>query len=166
MAKKSIEYVSLSNFFLEVPLYLELTFPENGKGLYELYGSSTDSSITESGDLRIDGYCHFCQMETTFKLEPQQIAGGDPWRNLPNRYAFDTFELKCLRKKHVQYKYYVLKHKNTVTKIGQFPSLADIAIGEIQTKYKTVLKGANWQELYKAIGLAAHGEGIASSRRH
>ena len=46
--------------------------------------------------------------------------------------------------------------------MGQFPSLADVAISELRIKYKTVLKGENWSELYKAVGLAAHGEGIAS----
>ena len=40
--------------------------------------------------------------------------------------------------------------------------MADIAIDENRTKYRSVLKGENWNELYKAIGLAAHGEGIGS----
>ena len=50
----------------------------------------------------------------------------------------------------------------TITKVGQHPSLADIAIDETREKYRTVLRGENWSELYKAIGLAAHGEGIGS----
>lgn len=50
----------------------------------------------------------------------------------------------------------------TVQKIGQWPSLADVAIDEARERYKSVLKGDNWAELYKAIGLAAHGEGIGS----
>jgi len=50
----------------------------------------------------------------------------------------------------------------TITKVGQHPSLADIAINETQQKYRPALRGDNWSELYKAIGLAAHGEGIGS----
>jgi hypothetical protein len=50
----------------------------------------------------------------------------------------------------------------TVIKVGQYPSLADIAIDENRQKYRSVLRGDNWSELYKAVGLAAHGEGIGS----
>jgi len=50
----------------------------------------------------------------------------------------------------------------TIMKVGQFPSLADIAIDETRQKYRSVLQGPNWTKLYKAIGLAAHGEGIGS----
>ena len=40
--------------------------------------------------------------------------------------------------------------------------MADIAIDEMRQKYRLVLRGDNWAELYKAVGLAAHGEGIGS----
>ena len=46
-------------------------------------------------------------------------------------------------------------------KIGQFPSLADIAIDESKT-YRTVLTPEDSSQFHKAIGLAAHGVGIGS----
>ena len=46
-------------------------------------------------------------------------------------------------------------------KIGQFPSLADIAIDEGKT-YRTVLTREDSSEFHKAIGLAAHAVGIGS----
>jgi hypothetical protein len=49
----------------------------------------------------------------------------------------------------------------TVQKIGQFPSLADIANDESKT-YRSVLTQEDSSEFHKAIGLAAHGVGIGS----
>jgi len=48
-----------------------------------------------------------------------------------------------------------------ITKVGQWPSLADIAIDESKT-YSGVLSREDSRELHKAIGLAAHGVGIGS----
>ncbi|MCP4206743.1 MAG: hypothetical protein GY767_06825 [Shimia sp.] len=46
-------------------------------------------------------------------------------------------------------------------KVGQLPSLADIANDEAKT-YRSVLSPEDGAELHKAIGLAAHGVGIGS----
>lgn len=46
-------------------------------------------------------------------------------------------------------------------KIGQFPSIADIAVGGLD-KYKKILGQEKSSEFYKAIGLYAHGVGIGS----
>jgi hypothetical protein len=48
-----------------------------------------------------------------------------------------------------------------VQKIGQFPSLADIANDESKT-YRSVLTKRDSSEFHKAIGLATHGVGIGS----
>jgi len=48
-----------------------------------------------------------------------------------------------------------------VQKIGQFPSLADIANDESK-QYRSVLTKDDSSEFHKAIGLAAHGVGIGS----
>ncbi len=48
-----------------------------------------------------------------------------------------------------------------IQKVGQFPSLADIANDESKA-YSSVLKGTDARELHTAIGLAAHGVGIGS----
>lgn len=159
----SSSYKSLSNFLLEAPLYQEFVFPENRKGLYELYGSISDSVESKVyGKPKIDGYCQDCGKETTFELVPPSVPGGDPWRDIPKRYTFDEFALKCGRNENHRIWFYIRKKQLSVTKVGQFPSLADVAISELRSKYKSVLKGDNWSELYKAVGLASHGEGIAS----
>lgn len=67
----------------------------------------------------------------------------------------------CTRdNKHVQ-DFFVRGNKATFTKVGQFPSLADIVIDE-NRKYRALLEPQDSQEFYKAIGLAAHGVGIGS----
>jgi hypothetical protein len=60
-----------------------------------------------------------------------------------------------------------LRNKNRVTatvevtKIGQYPSLADLATYE-KNKYRKILKGDDYREFNRAIGLSAHGVGIGA----
>ena len=48
-----------------------------------------------------------------------------------------------------------------IQKIGQYPSLADIANDESKS-YRKVLAKSDASELHRAIGLAAHGVGVGS----
>lgn len=52
-------------------------------------------------------------------------------------------------------------HKNTITKIGQYPSLADLATVEIQS-YRKVLGNERFREFSRSVGLASHGVGIGA----
>ena len=70
--------------------------------------------------------------------------------------------LLCGRNDHHFIRFWTRLVQMVITKVGQWPSVADIAINEVRNKYRSVLKGDNWSELYKAIGLAAHGEGIGA----
>jgi hypothetical protein len=90
------------------------------------------------------------------------IPGGDPWTNIKIRWAFDQMKVTCARDERHVIRYYFLVREMTIEKVGQHPSLATIAIDEMREKYRSVLHGENWAELYKSIGLAAHGEGIGS----
>ena len=161
MKKISQEYASLSGFLLEAPLYSEYEIPNDSDKLYELYGSTT--GFARAGpNVKLDGYCSFCGRDTTFTLSPPSVPQGVPWNNLETRTAYDALSITCVRDENHRVRFYIRNYERKVMKIGQYPSLADIAINEVRNKYKSVLKGDNWSELYKAIGLAAHGEGIAS----
>lgn len=46
-------------------------------------------------------------------------------------------------------------------KIGQYPSLADLAIPDLQ-KYRSLLGEESYRELSRAVGLASHGVGIGA----
>lgn len=152
---------SIESFLFNAPLYASFKIDADLKNLYRLYGSG-DGTDSRRTDTKIDGYCLYCKKETTFELNPPHVPGGDPWRDLSKRTSTDSLHLTCVRKNFHRILYFFKIDNLTVQKIGQFPSLADIAIDENRTKYKSVLKGENWNELYKAIGLAAHGEGIGS----
>ena len=87
-------------------------------------------------------------------VEPIHIPGGDPWAKIKQRYAFEYLRVQCARHEHHVIRWYFLVRNMTIQKIGQHPSLADIAIDEMREKYRSVLRGENWSELYKAVGLA------------
>jgi hypothetical protein len=153
-------FESVERFLFHSPLYARYRFTAGFDELYELYGSYDKNGRSDS--IKIDGYCLHCEKDTTFQLHPPSVPGGDLWRNLPQRHAFDSCSLRCGRNDSHRIKYEFYIKDLVVQKIGQFPSLADIAIGETKSKYRAVLRGDNWSELYRAIGLAAHGEGIGS----
>lgn len=57
--------------------------------------------------------------------------------------------------------YIVLTRGNTMIKIGQYPSVADLAFPELK-EYKKVVSADDLRELRKAIGLHAQGIGIGA----
>jgi len=57
--------------------------------------------------------------------------------------------------------FYFRIYKNTITKTGQRPSMADIFTVETQ-KYRKVLSQQSYSEFNRAVGLSAHGIGIGS----
>ena len=111
---------------------------------------------------KLDGYCPGCKQNTTYKIDGISIPGGDRWNNIKTRLAYEVMHIICSRHDWHRVRYWFRIDNLKIEKVGQWPSLADMAIDETRQKYQSVLKGENWAELYKAIGLAAHGEGIGS----
>lgn len=67
----------------------------------------------------------------------------------------------CTRKaEHRLFFLFQIKNK-TLTKIGQFPSMADLAEPDIQ-KYRPILPNESYREFSRAVGLVSHGIGIGS----
>lgn len=159
MSKKPIPLPSVEALLFKAPLYTTFALDDDLWDVRILYGY-----VEEVGadDTKFDAFCPFCKKDTTFKLRPISIPGGEPWAKIKERYAFDQLSVTCARHDHHVMRYWFLVRSMTIQKIGQSPSLADIANDEMREKYRSVLRGDNWQELYKAVGLAAHGEGIGS----
>lgn len=136
------------------------------------------------GDLEkreVDGYNPIEQCESTFAmfcsaydtvqnplgrghLEVSYVSGKSE--------KFDTFEviLKC--KRYGTFMHYLVhaeydneateySHIMSISKVGQYPSVADFHIGQVH-KYDKVLPKDKMREFTKAIGLAANGVGIGS----
>lgn len=99
----------------------------------------------------LDSYCIECGQPSIFQLmaypsQPSEIQ--DRWYT-------------CLRdKRHSLFFSFRVDNQN-ITKVGQYPSLADIVATEIQ-KYRKILGSDAYREFSKAVGLAAHGVGISA----
>lgn len=125
----------------------------------------------------IDCYCMGCKTNRIF-----EYSANENFQRIHNRkqlyeeVAHSGFEIQYLFNQYKNQRYALCysctrdnKHiiqfdlnfiGDKIIKIGQFPSVADLAIPEI-TKYKVVL-GDYYKEFSKAIGLFAHGIGIGS----
>lgn len=135
-------------FFFETPLYEEI-----------------ERSKFESGFFRnledVDAYSIKNQSETTYSLEMEDI---DTWNCAYNSCQDGYFFIKltCKRKKDDILRFLIYKDKERVCKLGQYPSLADIQLSEVDRKYKKVLDSKDFVNFKRAIGLAAHGIGAGS----
>jgi hypothetical protein len=162
---------------VEHPLYepIELK-PADDDAVYRLL----------SAHMRFDCYCPTCRQDRTFStlraglpstglmggiakvsdirdenhaqiVKGMTVSGSPKW--LLN--ADLSLTAYCTRhESHVAVFHFSIRNVHLI-KVGQFPSLADIAGGEIR-KYRKVLGASRAAELHKAIGLAAHGVGIGS----
>ena len=72
-----------------------------------------------------------------------------------------TFSFVCAMDEGHRLDYVVRTENNTLQKIGQFPSVADLTFPELN-QYKKVLSKENMKDLHKAIGLFASGIGAGS----
>lgn len=129
----------------------------------------------------IDCYCPTCQQNATFRavistvtekaIQEERLAissrslakaMGSPSLAQSNVWKIPVFSktIICTRAQHLVHFHFV-SHNNAIIKIGQYPSLADLAIADT-SQFKEVLGKARLHELNKAIGLAAHGVGIGS----
>ena len=112
------------------------------------------------GEQIIDGYCPSCHRETTYHLTsatPNRVE----WDYINKRHAYDTINLYCVRNRSHSIKFNLYIKNGILQKIGQFPSLADIANDQNRI-FKGLLNKVDASELHKAIGLASHGVGIGS----
>ena len=71
-----------------------------------------------------------------------------------------VFQFVCSMNERHHLDYIVLTTDNSMMKIGQYPSVADMTIPEIK-KYRTIL-GRQYRDYSKAVGLFANGIGIGS----
>lgn len=141
---------SVQDFLFGAPLYAEYDLETEVGGAYALFVKP----------LIVDGHCPSCQRASTFSRTAGQI---DMMRmsEITNWHPAVFFKLGCARDKKHEIFFLFRIDQSIIQKIGQYPSLADIANDESRT-YRQVLSRNDGAELYKAIGLAAHGVGVGS----
>jgi hypothetical protein len=112
----------------------------------------------------LDAYCMGCEADSVFVPADN---GTEVFR-----LSYLVRRLRCVRgpadwadrratAHHLFFCFYVDQEARTITKVGQRPSLADIAEGTIST-YRKALEGELYAEFKRGVGLAAHGVGVGS----
>jgi len=140
-----------AEYLLRTPLYQGLKLkPEVHSDLvYEL----------KIGDLDIDCYCVWCEKQTPFKRSPLQHTNYE-WAREMSDGSFLT-HMRCQRDKEHEYDFWLEIRSGVLRKVGQTPSLEDIAYSDV-ARYRKVLGEQSYRELHRAGGLAAAGIGIGS----
>ncbi len=77
-----------------------------------------------------------------------------------SNFVFDHTFL-CSRNREHKLVFSFRIHNSTITKIGQYPSTADLVTDEIQ-KYRKILGDDHYGEFSRAVGLVSHGIGIGA----
>lgn len=143
-------------FHLEMPLYheLDLNIGVIAKKVYEM--------MTHSETM--DAYCIWCEKESVFDareyVERSYTSTYSSWLKSDSGFCRNSYI--CSRNENHQYfSYYLKLGKNKLLKIGQWPSVADFQIPQVE-KYRKILGEEEYKEFTRGIGIAAHGVGIGS----
>ena len=143
--------MNLTDFFFNTPIYSKITVPdENTEFLREVFGER---------NIDFDGFNPFTKVDSTFRVITNLIPRDDHFLDYG---GFANLEVKCKRTDHI-FKFYILWEPKTrvLTKVGQYPSIADFHVSEIK-QYSKLLPAERLKEFTRAIGLAANGVGIGS----
>lgn len=158
------------------------------KGLYDTVDISVKDlaeiqkylSNNEYTDNNIDCYCVNCETNRVFEYcncevrEETGVIRMDIFDNETGRSrkpkpeeAFKGFlnrryslTYRCTRERSHTIIFDLITTENQIMKVGQYPSVADMAIPEIK-KYRSIL-GKQYRDYSKAVGLFANGIGIGS----
>jgi len=150
--------ISSQDFLFGAPLYAEYVFSH----------ANEDDEVDVLSDLFwddkfvVDGHCFYCNKPSTFLRSAGKLSEFDALRWLKKgTRAFAHLQICCTRDKNHVMDFFFKIEEQKIYKIGQHPSLADIANDESRI-YREVLKPPDSGELHRAIGLAAHGVGVGS----
>lgn len=133
------------DMFLNVPIFESFEFSEDDS-FYEI----------EYFHGNIDCYCIECGRHSVFYNTKKEYRTVYSYRNYYFSHVF-----KCSRDTDHQLMFLFRADGNILTKIGQFPSLADLETVDIQ-KYRKALGQEKYKELARAVGLVSHGVGIGA----
>jgi hypothetical protein len=182
-SKAGIEWPAPQEFFLTVPLYQKFNLIAAEGDPVALYSAdyriaSTKVLQIENYAKAIDAYCIECKSQSVFQRNNKKSrlpfssgVNSDPGieqierlkhearQNVRDR-IFHT-EFACTRDENHRMYFHFQIHNLAFMKIGQYPSIADLASFDI-VKYRNILGNQNYHEFIKAIGLHAHGVGIGA----
>ena len=139
--------MTTQQFIFEEPLYKRVNLSDNPHLLQELMR-----------EIRVEGYNAQRGLDSTFKLQrPLYVS---PVGEFESSTELITFT--CLRYGDMLYvQIHYDRKEGIIEKVGQYPSVADIAIAQIK-QYSKVLDKQYMKDFTRAIGLAANGIGTGS----
>ena len=160
--------MTLEEFVFNVPLYQKIDI-SNG------YNDIIEQLKSNNSKICVDGYSPISKKDTTFKLIKGLSDAIVPNHNglyivRNTRYYDDLFTERGVKDAIFKCQRYgdtitiTVFHdfdNSIIMKVGQYPSVADIHIGQVK-QYDKVLEKPILKEFTKAIGLAANGVGIGS----
>lgn len=126
-------------------------------------GVSEESRLKRIQGFRepLEVFCVECCKERIFK----PVTDPDPFKydGLDDNYFTKHYQCTWEVRHTLHWQFRAERERpQTITKVGQFPSAADIAFGEL-ARYESVLSdGSSRRELGTAVGLNAHGVGIGA----
>lgn len=147
-----ISLPSSEDFYLNYPLYKEVNFSNASENQVEQLIAAFDT---------FDSYCPECGEHSVFTRDSSK--SDTIVTNTYLLFGYRNHYFYCARNKkhHLTFVLYLSKKESTIQKIGQNPSVADLNMHDVK-KYASVLSKEYFNELKKAIGLAAHGIGVGS----
>lgn len=129
--------------------------------LYQVYRFDNEKEnpffSLEHFDGTLDMHCPECSKHSVFRIARKAEYGRNSYFS---NYVF-SLPFMCSRDNAHRAMFVFLAHKGALQKIGQSPSLADLAIPDLK-KYRPVLGDERFRELSRGIGLATHGVGIGA----
>ncbi|MBV6640009.1 MAG: hypothetical protein KI791_04805 [Cyclobacteriaceae bacterium] len=164
--------IDIKKFYFQDSLYSKTEIGENDL-------ESIFRTVYFSG--KIDSYCPYCKRETVLQGEPIRAKKKNSdinsysdeifaFEDFTKDYGFDFFRnkdfklsFKCLREEYSHRIYFYTRvEPDSIFKIGQNPSLAELTDSFVTRKYNKILSSDKISEFNKAIGLHTHGVGIGS----
>lgn len=138
---------SAKEFCLSVPLYEPFAYDnEKNNPFFAL----------EQFEGTLDFHCPECGQHSVFTARKNNYATNSHYTN----YIF-SLQFYCSRDKAHQALFVFRAHRGILLKMGQIPSLADLALPDLR-KYRPVLGEERFKELTRAIGLTTHGVGAGA----
>ena len=161
--------MTVKEFFFDLPLYQSVPKDECEDVINFVIGR---------GHKEVDGYNPIEKCDSTFALfsgiyqTVHNPIGNNSALEITYVYSknreFNTHELILRCKRYGTFLHYLIHMEYdedhnilSISKVGQYPSVADFHIGQVR-KYNKVLPEDKMREFTKAIGLAANGVGIGS----
>lgn len=136
------------DFLLKVPLYEAFRFNDEVANPF---------FAIEHFKGALDCFCLGCNRHSVFNR-----IGESNYSEFAHTYNhIFILWFSCSREQGHRIAFLFRSHQGILQKIGQFPSLADLAAPDLQ-KYRPVLGDERFRELNRAVGLAAHGVGIGA----